>query len=86
MKNIWVDVIEEHLKDKEDNWYKTPNNVVGVLVNPITGEPATESNKSKAFYYIKGTQPLSQNNDLEEAIATMKQQWNVILDKLRFLY
>ncbi len=74
MKNIWVDTMEEYLKDKKDNWYKTPNNVVGVLVNPITGELATESEKSKIFYYIKGTQPSSNNNDLEEAIATMKQQ------------
>ena len=64
-----VEIIEE-----EDNWYKTPNNVVGVLANPITGAPANNGEKSKIFYYIKGTQPSSNNNDLEEAIATMKQQ------------
>lgn len=74
MKNIWVDTMEEYLQDKEDNWYKTPNNVVGVLANPITGAPANNGEKSKIFYYIKGTQPSSNNNDLEEAIATMKQQ------------
>lgn len=70
MKNIWVDTMEQYLKDKEDNWYKTPSNVVGVLVNPISGEVVTNSStKSKIFYYIKGTQPYSNSNsnDLESA-------------------
>lgn len=72
MKNIWVDTMEEYLKDKENNWYKTPENVVGVLVNPITGEIATEeSNKTKIFYYIKGTQPLFEQN-LEDVLPTIR--------------
>lgn len=71
MKNIWAETIEDYLREKEDNWYKTPNNVVGVLVNPITGELATNSDKNKRItYYIKGTQPLSGNK--EETISTMK--------------
>lgn len=75
LKNIWVDTIEQYLKDKEDNWYKTPDNVVGVLVNPITGEVATEKTKNKTlFYYIKGTQPNASEDSLEEAIATLKEQ------------
>lgn len=74
MKNIWVDTMEKYLKDKENNWYKTPENVVGVLVDPISGEPATEkSTHKKIFYYIKGTQPYSTNQDLEESIATFKE-------------
>lgn len=74
MKNLWVDTVESYLRDKEDNWYKTPENVVGVLVDPITGEPATEtSTHTKIFYYIKGTQPYSTNQDLEESIATFKE-------------
>lgn len=72
MKNIWVDTMEEYLKEKENNWYKTPENVVGVLVNPITGEIATEeSNKTKIFYYIKGTQPLFEQN-LEDVLPTIR--------------
>ena len=37
------------------------------MVNPITGELVnTESNKSKIFYYLKGTEPTYTNNrDLE---------------------
>ena len=74
MKNFWVDAMENYLKDKEDNWYETPSNVVGVLVDPISGEVATEDNSKKTlFYYIKGTQP-NADNTMEEAISAMKQQ------------
>ena len=66
-KNIWADAIEGYLKDKDTSWYDMPDNVVGVLVNPITGELVnTESNKSKIFYYLKGTEPTySSNKNLE---------------------
>ena len=74
MKNLWVDTIEAYLKDKESNWYKTPDNVVGVLVDPITGLPATETSTHKQiFYYIKGTQPYSTDQDLEKSIETFKE-------------
>lgn len=74
MKNIWVDTMESYLKDKENNWYEIPENVVGVLVDPISGEPATEtSTHKKIFYYIKGTQPYSTSQDLEESISTFKE-------------
>ena len=75
MKNAWVDTMENYLKDKENDWYETPSNVVGVLVDPISGKPATaESKNKKIFYYIKGTQPLSDDNDLEAAFAEMNGQ------------
>ncbi len=58
-KNIWIDTMEGYLKDKDKNteWYDIPNNVVGALVNPITGMLAGEGEKKKLFYYIKGTEP-----------------------------
>lgn len=72
MKNLWIDTIEEYLKDYEDKWYKTPNNVIGVLVNPITGNLSTESDtKTKLLYYIKGTQPYNENK--ENSIPTIKE-------------
>ena len=75
MKYFWVDAIEKYLKDKEDHWYETPNNVVGVFVDPISGEVAKEDTKNKTlFYYIKGTQPNAEDDTLEEAISAMKQQ------------
>lgn len=73
MKNAWIDTMEGTLKDKKDNWYKTPSNVVGVLVDPISGKPATDASKhKKIFYYLKGTQPLSSDNDLETAFKEMQ--------------
>ena len=57
-KNIFADTMEEYLKDTEETWYKQPNNVVGVLVDPISGLPIDEnSQKKKILYYLKGTEP-----------------------------
>ena len=57
-KDIWVETMEGYLKDKKCEWYEAPNNIVGVLVNPITGEISKkEDKKSKMFYFIKGTEP-----------------------------
>ncbi|MEG0994656.1 MAG: PBP1A family penicillin-binding protein [Bacilli bacterium] len=57
-KNIWLELMEGYLKDKKNNWYEKPNNVVGVLVEPISGKPLTESGqKGKIMYFVKGTEP-----------------------------
>lgn len=55
-KNIWADTIEESLKNKEDNFYKMPKNVVGIPLNPISGEYNT--NKNVMYYFVKGTEPI----------------------------
>ena len=55
-KNIWADTIEESLKDKEDNFYEMPKNVVGVPLNPVTGEYKTD--KNAMYYFVKGTEPV----------------------------
>ena len=73
VKNIWSDVIEEYNKDKEDNWYKMPSNVVGVLVDPISGKVADEKTKNATmFYYLKGTEPTYSDESLENLIPTIK--------------
>ena len=57
-KKIWANAMESYLKDKEVSWYPIPENVVGIIVDPITGNLATEdSNHKKVLYYIKGTEP-----------------------------
>lgn len=66
MKNIWADIIEEYLRDKENNWYQEPDNVIGVLVDPISGEITTNYNKSVTYYYIKGTEPIFKDIILTE--------------------
>lgn len=58
VKKIWANTMEKYLKDKDNTWYEKPSNVVGVFVNPITGELANETTKKrKIFYYVKGTEP-----------------------------
>jgi len=78
-KNIWIKTMESYLKDKDNKWYDIPNNVVGVLANPITGNLATDEDKNKrVFYYIKGTEPYYDSADLdavfknEETVETEK--------------
>ena len=57
-QNIWLYTMENYMKDKDDEWYSQPDNVVGVLVNPITGKPASDSDEKKIIeYYVKGTEP-----------------------------
>ena len=66
-KNIFADTMEEYLKDKEENWYKIPNNVVGVLVDPISGLPINENTqKKKILYYLKGTEPTNTQSVFDE--------------------
>ena len=65
-KNIWIDTMEGYLGDNRDDWYDLPSNVVGCLVNPITGLVAKDGEeKSKIFYFLKGTEPSYSNRDLE---------------------
>ena len=65
-KDIWIDTMETYLKDKDNTWYKMPDDVVGVMVNPINGQLAKEGDKlSKIFYFLKGTEPTFNNTDLE---------------------
>ena len=60
-KNIWIDTMESYFKDNKPTWYNIPNNVVGVLVNPITGMVADENDtKKEMFFYLKGTEPTLQ--------------------------
>lgn len=57
-KNIWADTMEAYLSGKEEIWYSMPNNVVGVVVDPISGLPVDNaSKKKKVLYYLKGTEP-----------------------------
>ena len=75
IKNMWVEMIENYESDKESSWYKMPSNVVGVLVNPITGEIADENtSKPTMFYYIKGTEPTYVDSNLDSLIPTIKNE------------
>ena len=66
-KNVWIDTMEDYYKTHTTSWYEIPDNVVGVLVNPITGIIADDtSTKKEMFFYLKGTEPsLNTSKDLE---------------------
>ena len=73
-RNIWVEATEGYLQDQEDAWYKQPNNVVGVLVNPITGKPASDADeKKKIMYYVKGTEPSPTDTVFDELLEQDEQ-------------
>lgn len=73
LRYMWRDIVENYLKDKEVNWYPIPENVVGTLVNPISGTIAKENEKKATmFYYIKGTEPTYKQDNLEDLIPTIK--------------
>lgn len=72
-RNIWADAMEAYMKDKESTWYDIPENVVGVLVNPITGKPATiEDKKRRILYYVKGTEPTGHEPVFDEITPNEK--------------
>ena len=59
-QNIWYKTVEEYEKNltNEDVWYEKPKNVVGMLVEPISGKHNSDSTKNtKLMYYLKGTEP-----------------------------
>lgn len=59
-QNIWYKTVENYEKNlsDEDVWYEKPNNVVGMLVEPISGKPSSNQDENKKLmYYLKGTEP-----------------------------
>ena len=50
--------MEAYFKERDASWYKTPGSIVGMLINPITGNPVTNDDENKKIlYYLKGTEP-----------------------------
>lgn len=69
-QNIWLNTMEDYLKGKDDKWYPVPDNMSTVLVNPITGRPAVDTdNKKKLMYFIKGTEPKDTDQVFDEKIG-----------------
>lgn len=58
LKQIWIEIMENY--NKIDDWYEIPDNVVGVIVDPISGKLANNTTTHKrVMYYINGSQPNS---------------------------
>lgn len=80
-KNIWIDTMESYFEHHDASWYSIPENVVGVLVNPITGLVEDENDtKKEMFFYLKGTEPTLQtvSKDLD---AVFKEDNKIIDEK-----
>lgn len=67
-QNIWYKTMEDIEKDvNEDEWYEKPKNVVGVLVEPISGKPSSDQSKNtKLVYFLKGTEPRDTDPTFDE--------------------
>lgn len=57
IKYIWADIMEEYNKNKNNNWYQTPNDCIGIKLNPINGMIANDNEYSKYLYYKKDNLP-----------------------------
>jgi len=68
-KHIWADTVEEILHDKEARWYETPENVVGEVLDAVTGKTTKDTNKATLFYFVKGTE-----NSFSDAEYVFKEQ------------
>ncbi len=72
-QNIWYKNMESFEKGKKDEWYEIPDNVSSVLVDPISGKPATQdSPKKKLMYFIKGTEPTVADAVFDEKLQNTK--------------
>lgn len=72
-QNIWYKNMESYESGKKDSWYEVPENVSSVLVEPISGKPATEnSGKKKLMYFIKGTEPTLTDSVFDEKLTNSK--------------
>ncbi len=71
-KYVWVDIMEKYLPNK-NSWYSIPKNVVGVMIDPISGKLANNNTKKrKIMYYIKGTEPYDETQEFDNLIPTIK--------------
>lgn len=66
-QDIWYKSIEYYERNitPGDEWYDMPKNVSAVLVEPISGRLATDTDKKiKMMYFIKGTEPSDSNQNV----------------------
>lgn len=66
-RDIWYKSIEAYELGKGEAWYEMPDNISAVLVDPISGKPATDSSpKKKMMYFVKGTEPSNTDQTFDE--------------------
>ncbi len=60
-KNIWAKTIEQSLKDKSDNWYEMPKNIIAIPLDAVTGTKESSQDKVSLYYFLKGSEPGATN-------------------------
>ncbi len=55
-KFIWVQAMENYLKNKANEWYEKPENVIAELRDSITGNKVTDKKRASLYYYVKGSE------------------------------
>ena len=51
IKFLWAEIVERYNMKKNDTWYQLPNDVIPIVLNPITGTVAHENEYKKALYF-----------------------------------
>lgn len=54
LKQAWADTM---MYDNKNTWYDMPSDVIGVIIDPLTGKLASNESKKTIMYYLKGTEP-----------------------------
>ena len=71
-KKAWVKTIEYALKDTDTSWYETPENVIALPLDAVTGKVSNDNEKIALYYYVKGSEP----NVLNEQYVSSEEEKN----------
>jgi len=63
---IWHDIMARVLKDKKDEAFAVPKNVVAVQVDTVGGGMPTEGRATRSEYFVKGTEPTSESQIIKK--------------------
>lgn len=56
---IWNKIMTEVLKEKKDEQFQQPKNIVAVQVDALTGGMPYDNRSTRSEYFVKGTEPTS---------------------------
>ena len=56
-KSIWARTINSYADDYNSTWYRTPSNIIGVKLNPVTGFYGGLNDYTKTVYFRKNNIP-----------------------------
>lgn len=68
LKNIWLNTTESISDGNKYNWYTKPDNVVGVVLDGVSGVYTSDAARSNIFYFEKGSEPNYITHVFEEDI------------------